>query len=349
MIEKQEACTSFATVEPSRLRSDFASDTMAPSATTPEPNGTGHKPNIYLLETFPSAAIKHAQSNFNVVLPTDPEIKNWHANADSILVRENLISAEDIGKAKKLRAIGKQGTGIDIIDQEACKSHGIAICNTPGVNAQSVAELVMALTMGVKRQLHSISIKQAAGLEVRKEHCFGTMMTGKPVGILGMGAIGTAVARMFQGAFGCSVWVYDPFAPADAWQDLPHTRVTNFEEMLPHVEMLTLHIPLNAKTRGLIGTSQLNLMRRTAVLINVARGGIVDEDALIQALEAGTIAGAGLDCHEEEPPVLGRYERLWATEKVISTPHIGATTAETQVKTATAAMENVYNYLMEKI
>lgn len=320
---------------------------MAPSATTPDPNGSARKPNIYLLETFPAAAIKYAQESFNVVLPTDPEIKNWHVNAESILVRENTISAQDIAQATKLRAIGKQGTGVDIIDQEACKKYGIAICNTPGVNAQSVAELVMALTMSVKRQLHSISIKQAAGLEVRKEHCLGTMMTGKAIGILGMGAIGTAVARMFQGAFGCSVWAYDPFAPSDAWKDIPHTRVTDFEEMLPHIEMLTLHIPLNSETTGLISTSQLSLMRRTAVLINVARGGIVDEDALIQALQDGVISGAGLDCHEEEPPVLGRYERLWATEKVISTPHIGATTAETQVRTATAAMDNVYNYLMK--
>ena len=319
---------------------------MAPSATAPEPNGTPRKPNIYLLETFPPAAIKHAQSLYNVVLPTDPEVRNWRDNAEAILVRENVISALDISSAKKLRAIGKQGTGIDIIDQDACERHGIAICNTPGVNAQSVAELVMALTMGVKRQLQSISIKQAAGIEVRKEHCLGTMMTGKSIGILGMGAIGTAVARMFQGAFGCSVWAYDPFAPADTWKDIEHTRVSDFEEMLPHVEMLTLHVPLNGKTRGLIGAKQLGQMRKTAVLINVARGGIVDEEALIRALENNTIAGAGLDCHEAEPPVLGRYERLWATGKVISTPHIGATTAETQVRTAAAALDNVYKHLM---
>lgn len=320
---------------------------MAPSAIdTPTAPANGGKPNIYLLEAFPSEAVRYCQERFETILPSDPEVNNWHSNAQSILVREKIISAEDIAKAQKLRAIGKQGTGIDIIDQEACAKRRIPILNTPGVNAQSVAELVMALTMGVKRQLRTISVRQTAGIEVRKEHCLGTMMTGRSIGIIGMGAIGTAVARMFAGAFGCPVYAYDPYAAADAWSDIVHTRVSDFEEMLPHVDMLTMHIPLTANTRGLIAMPQLRKMRGSAVLINVARGGIVNEDDLVQALEEGIIAGAGLDCHEDEPPVLGKYERLWATGKVISTPHIGATTAETQVRTATAAMDNVYGFLM---
>lgn len=303
--------------------------------------------NIYLLEVFPPEAVAHCRSKFQtVILPTDPEISNWRQNAESILVRETTVSAADVCSARKLRAIGKQGTGTDIIDHDACSKRGIPILNTPGVNAQSVAELVMALTMAVKRELRGISVRQANGEEVRKEHCRGSMITGKPIGVVGMGAIGSAVARMFRGAFGCQVYAYDPFAPRDAWADMPHTRVDDVEEMLAEVEMLTLHIPLNAETRGFIAMPQLRRMRPSAILINVARGGIVDEDDLVQALEEGFIGGAGLDCHEEEPPTLARYERLWATEKVVSTPHIGATTVETQVKTATAAMDNVYNYLV---
>lgn len=303
------------------------------------------KPNIYLLEDFPADAVEYCKTLFDTVLPTDPKVHEWHENAESILVREKTISSKDIASARKLRAIGKQGTGIDIIDQDACAERSIPILNTPGVNAQSVAELVMALAMGVKRQLRAISVKQATGAEVRKEHCSGTMMTGKAIGILGMGAIGTAVARMFQGAFRCEVYAYDPFAPSNAWNDIPHHRVTDFNEMLPHVDMLTLHVPLNRQTRGLIGMAQFQRMKRGAVLINVARGGIVQEDDLIAALEQDLIGGAGLDCHEEEPPTLSRYERLWKTDKVLSTPHIGATTVETQVITATAAMDNVYKFL----
>ena len=304
------------------------------------------KPQIYLLEDFPPTAIKHAQTLFDVVLPSDPRTHNWRQDADAILVRELVISREDILSARKLQAIGKQGTGIDIIDQDACHERGIPILNTPGVNAQSVAELVLTLTMAVARQVRSIVVHQASGEEVRKEHCCGTTMFGKPIGIVGMGAIGTAVARIFQGAFKSTVYACDPFAPADAWGDVPHIRVESFEELLPHVEMLTLHVPLNASTRGMIALKQLKKVRKSAVLINVARGGIVNEPDLVNALNQGLLFGAGLDCHEEEPPTLDKYKDLWATGRVVSTPHIGATTADTQVETATAAINNVHRYFM---
>lgn len=307
--------------------------------------GSLRKPNIYLLEEFPPIAIKHAQTLFDTVLPSDPRIHNWRQDADAILVRELVISRVDIMSAPKLQAIGKQGTGIDIIDQDACNERNIPILNTPGVNAQSVAELVLTMTMAVARQVRSIVVRQASGEEVRKEHCCGTTMYGKPIGIVGMGAIGTAVARIFQGAFKSTVYACDPFAPADAWSDIPHVRVESFEELLPHVEMLTLHVPLNASTRGMISLKQLKKMRKSAVLINVARGGIVNEPDLISALNQGLLGGCGLDCHETEPPTLNRYEELWATGRVVSTPHIGATTADTQVETATAAINNVHRYL----
>jgi phosphoglycerate dehydrogenase-like enzyme len=324
---------------------------MAPSRIDPvestsfTANGVQHKPTMYLLEKFPEGAVKYCQTLFTTILPNDPEVENWRDNADAILVREKIISATDIASARKLRAIGKQGTGIDIIDIKACEKRGIRICNTPGVNAQSVAELVLALTMSVARQLRTISVKQEAGLEVRKEHCSGQVLTGKSIGILGMGAIGYAVAKMFRGAFNARVIAYDPFAPKNAWSDVAHTRVHKIEQLLLLVDVLTLHVPLNDDTRGLIGAKQLAALKADAILINVARGGIVDEDALIKELESGRLFGAGLDCHEKEPPTLQMYEALWKTGRVVSTPHIGATTKETVVKTATAAIDNVYNYL----
>ncbi|KAL7908501.1 D-isomer specific 2-hydroxyacid dehydrogenase [Trichoderma velutinum] len=303
---------------------------------------SNRKPNIYLLEVFPEAAVQYCQSLFNTIKYDDPEVENWRQNADAIMVREKVISAADIAAAGKLRAIAKQGTGIDIIDKDACDAKDIPICNTPGVNAQSVAELVLALSLGVARQLRTISVKQEAGIEVRKEHCLGLLMQGKSIGIVGMGAIGSAVARMFHSAFNFSIYACDPFAPADHWSDIPHTRLEHFEEMLPHVDILTLHVPLNSQTRGMVGRKHFNMMKPSSILINVARGGIVDEDALLQALKGGGIFGAGLDCHEEEPPTLQKYQALWETGKVISTPHIGATTKETVVRTATAAMDNVF-------
>ncbi|KAB2570855.1 Glyoxylate reductase [Lasiodiplodia theobromae] len=324
---------------------------MTTTTRTPPPVATP-KPTLYLLESFPPAAIAHAQTLFpTVVLPSSPEIANWRASATAILVREQPITAADIAAAAaasppRLRAIGKQGTGIDIIDAGACAARGIAILNTPGVNAGAVAELALALALAAARQLRRVVVGQAAGREVRKEHCAGVTLAGKAVGVVGMGAVGTAVARMFVGAFGARVWACDPVAPADAWaDDVEHVRVGTLEEMLPHVDVLTLHVPLTAETRGMVGMRELRLMRRGAILVNVSRGGIVDEEALLRALEEGLIWGAGLDCHEEEPPTLAKYEALWATGKVISTPHIGATTAETQVRTAMTAIDNIHRYL----
>jgi phosphoglycerate dehydrogenase-like enzyme len=160
-----------------------------------------------------------------------------------------------------------------------------------------------------------------------------------------MGNIGLAVGRIFRGAFNSLIYAYDPFAPRDAWSDLGHTRVDKFEDMLPNVDVLTLHLPLTPTTRNLIASPQFQLLKKNAILINAARGGIVNEDDLIQALNDGILYGAGLDCHNEEPPTLQRYEKLWATGRVISTPHIGATTSETQVHTATTAINRVYEYL----
>jgi phosphoglycerate dehydrogenase-like enzyme len=325
-----------------------SSETVRSADDYPTNTKSVDKPKLYLLEQFPPAAIKHAESLFDVIPPTTPRVHKWRQEADAILVRELVISREDIEDAPKLRAIGKQGTGIDIIDQDACAERNIPILNTPGVNAQSVAELVLTLTMAVAREVRSIAVRQASGEEVRKEHCCGTTMFGKPIGVVGMGAIGTAVARIFQGAFQSTVYACDPFAPTDAWSDIRHVRVTSVEDMLSHVEMLTIHVPLNASTRGMISLKQMKKMRKSAVLINVARGGIVNELDLANALRNGLLFGAGLDCHEEEPPTLKRYSDLWETGRVISTPHIGATTADTQVETATAAINRVHKYLMDR-
>lgn len=303
-------------------------------------------PKIYLLEQFPPKVVEYSKTLFDTIEWTDPEVENWRENATAILVREKLITAADIENALRLRAIGKQGVGIDIIDQETCAKRGIPILNTPGVNAQSVAELVLTLTMAVARQLRPISVNQALGKEVRKEHCSGVTLLGKTIGVIGMGNIGMAVAHLFHGAFKAPIYAYDPFAPADAWKDIPHTRVDDVDDMLAHIDILTLHLPLTPETRNMIAWQQFERMRKGSILINAARGGIVTEEALIRALNEGILWGAGLDCHEEEPPTLGKYAKLWATERVVSTPHIGATTTETQILTGTTALRRVYDYLM---
>lgn len=305
------------------------------------------KQTIYLLDIIVPEALAYCQQRFHTILSTDPESNEWREKATAILVRERRITAEDIKSAPNLRVIGKQGVGIDIIDQDACAARGIPILNTPGANSQSVAELVLALTLAVARELGPIAAKQALGTDVHKEHCLGMTLAGRTIGIIGMGNIGLKVAQMFQGALDMKIYAYDPFAPNDAWKDVAHTRVQDVAELLPHVDVLTLHLPLTEHTRDFISWPQLTAMKPTAILINAARGGIVNENDLLRALQEGEIWGAGLDCHNTEPPVMKDYEKFWATRRVISTPHIGATTKETQIHTATTAIERVYKFLTD--
>lgn len=235
--------------------------------------------------------------------------------------------------------------GIDKIDAPACKQRNIPIFNTPGVNAQAVAETVLALTMSVARQVGHITALQTERQVVPKETCSGLIIRNKTIGIVGMGNIGQKVAAIFQGGLGCRIIAYDPLLPKDAWTEIPHVRAATLEELLDSSDVVTLHIPLLPQTRGLISYAQLERMKSNAILINTARGGIVNESDLERALTEQLIFGAGLDCHEQEPPTKELYGGLWGTGRVVSTPHIGAATAETQMETAMAAIDRLAEFI----
>jgi phosphoglycerate dehydrogenase-like enzyme len=322
---------------------------MAPSIIATSDSNVGnsalsHKPTVYVMDAFDPAAITRAQELFHVVLPNDSQHKNWQSG-QYLLIRASYLTRDQIATCPNLRAIGKQGVGTDKIDAAACAARGIKVLNTPGVNARAVAELVLALTMSVARQIRTISVRIAEGEVVRKESCSGLIMNKCTIGILGMGNIGRTVANIFRGAFESSIVTYDPYLAEGAWSDIPHKRVKTVDEVLKASDVLTIHIPLTAETRGLITYAKLATMKRNAILINTARGGIVDEEGLRQALDDGLIWGAGLDCHEQEPPTKDKYELLWRHPNVVSTPHIGAATAQTQMETACAAVERLYEYV----
>ncbi|KAI6808898.1 putative D-3-phosphoglycerate dehydrogenase [Hortaea werneckii] len=302
------------------------------------------KPTVYMLDNFHPSAVQHAQNLFHVILPTDPEIHNWKERAQYVLVRSSALPAETISAARNLRAIGKQGVGIDKINEDACRERGIAIFNTPGVNASAVAELTLALTMAVARDIGSIHGRMCQGEVVKKETCSGLILSGKTIGLIGMGNIGKAVARMFHGAFAADIIAYDPYMPDDAWNDLQHTRASSVDDILVRADVLSIHVPLTPSTKGLIGYKEMQSMKSNAIIINAARGGIVDEQDLVRAVQDGLIWGAGLDCHEQEPPTKERYGKLWSTGRIISTPHIGAATSQTQMETAIAAVDRLYKF-----
>ncbi|KAH8626022.1 d-3-phosphoglycerate dehydrogenase [Alternaria alternata] len=331
------------------------------SESSTSPNGV-NKPTVYLLDTLHPQAIERARSLFNTILPSDPKHAEWREHAEYLVIRGSYLTTEDVEACKNLKAIAKQGVGIDKIDGEACKARGIKIFNTPGVNAQSVAETVLSLTMSVARRdvnnqanqaelasytrdIGRIIALQSVGIKVPKETCSGLIISDKTVGIVGMGNIGRKVAQIFHGGLGCRIVAYDPLLPKDAWEDITHTRAETLDEVLSVSDVLTLHVPLLPQTRGLISYEHLKMMKRTSILINAARGGIVQEVDLERALKEGLIWGAGLDCHEHEPPTKEVYGSLWKTGRVVSTPHVGAATAETQMQTAMAAVDRLYEYI----
>ncbi|KAI8689508.1 hypothetical protein NCS56_00214400 [Fusarium sp. Ph1] len=300
------------------------------------------KPTLYLLDNFHPQVLAYCQENFNAITVDHPLHGQWRENAHYLLVRSSRLTAKDIESCPNLVAIGKQGVGIDKIDAEACAARGIKIFNTPGVNARAVAELVLTLATASARQVGSIVAKQSLGILVPKEKCSGVILHRKTIGILGMGNIGKCVANIFRGAFEADVIAYDPFLPANAWADITHKRAQSVEEVLEASDVITVHIPLTSQTRDLIGYTEMRKMKRTAIVINAARGGIVNEADLRRALAEGLIWAAGLDCHEQEPPSHEKYSSLWDLG-VVSTPHIGAATAETQMQTGMAAA----TYLLE--
>ncbi|KAF4466554.1 D-3-phosphoglycerate dehydrogenase [Fusarium albosuccineum] len=281
------------------------------------------KPKLYILSEFHPQAVKYAESLFDCVHHHDPEAENWRSNATAILVKDYYITEKDLNAAQQLRVIGKQGVGLDKIDVEACHRHGVKICNSPGINASAVAEMTVCLAFSVAREVPQLVLRQRIdGEPVRKETVAGLLLSNRTIGIIGMGHIGQAVARMFHGGFQAPIVAYDPFYPKEGgpWESIPHRRVSRLDDLLHTADIITVHVPLTSGTKDLISLPQLKKMKRTAILLNTARGGIVNEDDLAQALEEGYIWGAGFDCHVQEPPTLDMYRRLWSCKRFVGTP-----------------------------
>ncbi|KAJ5280935.1 hypothetical protein N7478_006307 [Penicillium angulare] len=303
------------------------------------------KPTVYILDAWNDEALAHAKTLFNVIQPQDHGFHEWRQNASALLIRGSYLTADDVASCTSLIAIGKHGVGIDKIDQDACAKRGIKICNTPGANARDVAELVLALTMTVARDIRSITTRQMTK-PVPKATCNGLTLHKKTLGIIGMGNIGRTVAEIFRGAFDAEVIAYDVFMPDNAWPHIDHKRVQDVQEVIQNADVLSIHVPLTNETRNMISYKELLSMKQNAILINAARGGIVNETDLTKALAEGHLWGAGLDCHEQEPPSVQKYEALWKNLNVVSTPHIGAATRQAQTASAMAAVNNLYEYLI---
>jgi len=298
---------------------------------------------IYVLDAFHLSGVELAEKQAEVIRWDDPRAKNWHEDADGLMVRGKKIAAEDMARAKKLRVISKQGVGLDNIDLEAAKARGIAVCRTPGVNSEAVAEMALSLGLSVARRVTEFDRMTRASGKVQRADFLGYESWQKTVGIVGMGNIGTLVARKWRGAFDAKIIGYDPYVPANRWSELPHTRAASLEEMLPQVDILSLHLPLTPESRNLIDAARIALMKPSAIVVNTSRGGIVNEAALYRAISSGKLFGAGFDVFEVEPPTSDHP--LMSLPTFVGTPHAAAGTIETQARSSMLAASQLLEAL----
>jgi phosphoglycerate dehydrogenase-like enzyme len=246
------------------------------------------------------------------------------AEADFIWVGSPSVDAEMIDKAPKLKIIHKCGIGVDKIDLEAARAKGVKVYITGGVNAIPVAEMTLMLIMAVLRRFVYADVNLRKGKWLSAEiRGVSQHLTGKTVGIVGMGNIGRNFAKLLKG-FECKVYYYDVCRPSPAVESALGITYSSLGELLKNSEVISLHIPLTPETENMINRETLAMMNKNAILVNTARGGLIDEKALVEALQKETIAGAGLDVFEMEP--VDPRSPLLAMDNVVLSPHLAGST-----------------------
>lgn len=259
------------------------------------------------------------------------------ADADAVLVRSaTRITRASLAQAGRLKAIGRAGVGVDTIDVDAATERGIPVLTAPAGNSISAAELTMALLLAVARKVPAADRSMKAGEWDRKSFN-GFELYGKTLGLVGAGRIGGQVAKRAR-VFGMDVIVFDPWLDRERARELD-VQLCDLDEVISRADVLSVHVPLTDGTRNLLAAPQLARMKKGALLLNVARGGVVDESALLEALLSGHLAGAALDVYEQEP--LPKDSPLRALPNVVMTPHLGASTAEAQQNVAIEIAEAV--------
>ena len=307
-------------------------------------------PRVYIIDDLRPEAVELAKQHFEVIQQGDTGFEKWETEAEYIIMRGTQLRADQIESAP-LKAIAKQGVGVDNIDINACHAKGVVVMNTPGVNAKSVAEVAVMLTLAVARELVDITMKvRAEGRLFTMFDCKGMQVTGCTVGVIGMGSIGKQTANIFQKGMDCKIYTYDPFVSQDEWKDdIIHTRLDKLDDLLSLCDVVSIHCPLSDSSKNMINLEKMRKMKPSAILINVSRGGIINEDDLYIALKERVIFGAGLDVLEDEPPRKEVHSHLWTLPNIITTPHCGSGTEIAQEAAATMAVQNIIDFVEKGI
>ena len=291
------------------------------------------------LEAEAVAKLK-AKHEVDVIEATPQQLLDIIGGYEAVIVRgRTKVTADVIGKAAKLKVIARAGVGVDNIDVAAATKHRVPVVNAPTASTISVAELALAHMLALARHLPQAHASLKAG-KWEKKAFEGTELLGKVLGLVGSGRIGAEVAKRAS-AFGMRVIAYDPYLTPTMAEERGFA-LTDLESLLLQSDFVSVHAALTDETRHMLGAKQLSLLKKSAYLVNCARGEIVDEAALAAALRAGEIAGAALDVFEKEPPT---GSPILAAEPTSLTPHLGASTKEAQVRVGETVVEDVLRVL----
>ncbi|HEY0260741.1 MAG TPA: phosphoglycerate dehydrogenase [Lacisediminihabitans sp.] len=297
------------------------------------------KPIVLIAEELSPATVEALGPDFDIrsVDGTDrPALLSAISDASAILIRSaTKVDAEAIAAAKSLKVVARAGVGLDNVDIKSATEAGVMVVNAPTSNIISAAELTVGHILSLARHIPPAHGALAEGQWKRSKYT-GVEIFEKTVGIIGLGRIGALITARMQ-AFGTKIVAYDPYVTAARAQQLGVTLLP-LDELLAQSDFVTIHMPKTAETTGMISDAQLALMKPTAFIVNVARGGLIDEDALYRALTENTIAGAGLDVFVHEPPI---GSPLLGLPNVVTTPHLGASTDEAQEKAGVSVAKSV--------
>ncbi len=305
-------------------------------------------PDVIISEFMDEAAVRDGLAGLDVLydpglVDRQDELIRLIAEARALIVRNRTqVRGPLLDSARRLRAVGRLGVGLDNIDAEACKARGIAVLPATGANDLSVAEYVICTAMMLLRGAYLATPQMLAGVWPRNE-LIGREIKGRIMGLVGFGSIARETAKR-AAALGMRIIAFDPYAPSDVFAALNVDR-RDFDELLAEADVVSLHVPLTPETRGLIDAEAIGRMKPRAVLINAARGGVVDEAVLVAALRAGQLGGAALDVFSEEPLRQAAAAKFAETPNLVLTPHIAGVTEESNTRVSWVTVENVKRVL----
>ncbi len=273
---------------------------------------------------------------------TDPdELYERAKDSEIVMIANNPLPDSVIEKCDKLKMLDVAFTGIDHIGQNACKAKNITVCNAAGYSNETVSELAVGMAIGVLRKINAGDKAVREGGTLASAGLMGTELGTKTVGIIGTGRIGIMTAKLFK-AFGCKVIGYSRSEKAEAIE--AGIEYTSLDDLLKTADIVSLHIPSTADTKGFLSAEKIALMKPSAILINCARGAVVDNAALAEALNSGAIAGAAIDVFDMEPPIPADYPLLNAKNTLL-TPHVAFASTESMIRRAHIVFDNINAYL----